>query len=79
MLVSILILKDLTTMTAVLQSPYTETDLHTVVCHIKPAVRKVELKHLRLIKKAVSIHIMSRNVSRHMTKNHRAPLIAHLE
>ena len=72
-------LENLTSKSAVLNGAYSKTDLHSVVSHIEPAVRKVELQHLRFIKETVAIHIMRSDVSRNMAEDDCAPLISHLK
>jgi len=65
--------------TAVLKGTDSETHLNAVVRLIEPAVRKVELKHLRLIEEAILIHVMRLDVAGNMSEDHRAPFVAHLE
>ena len=77
--VSVDVLDHLSSEAAVLKGTYAETDLHAVVGLVEPAVSKVELKHHRIIEEAVSVHVMRLDVSRHMSEDDCAPLVAHLK
>ena len=54
-------------MTSILDSPDTETNLYAVISHVEPSVGYVELKHLRLVKEAILVHVMRLDVARYMT------------
>ena len=74
-----LVCQHLSSKTVVLKGAYTETYLDAVVGHIKPAVRKVDLKLLWFVKESVPVHIMRSDVARNMSEDHRTPFVAHLK
>ena len=72
-------LKHLSAMTSILDSSDPETNLYAVISHVEPSVGYVELKHLRLIKEAVLVHVMRLDVAGYMTEKNCAPLVSHLQ
>ena len=62
-LVSSLVSEHLSSLACILDSPYTESHLHSVVSLIEPTVGKVELKHIRLIEEGVIVHIVGNDVA----------------